>query len=100
MLTRVYKSLALEGWTLPTDSQFTLGSDLNNVPRFADDGDIGDYARDSVYFMVKHNVIRGVSANTFAPRNKTSSQAAIGYANATREQSIILAIRMFQKLDV
>lgn len=100
MLTRVYKSLALTGWTLPTDSQFSLGGGLDSVPRFADDGDIGDYARDSVYFMVKNNVIRGVSANTFAPRNKTSSQAAIGYANATREQSIILAIRMFQKLDV
>lgn len=100
MLTRVYKSLALEGWTLPTDSNYVLSSDLSSVPRFADDGDIGDYARDSVYFMVKHNVIRGVSANTFAPRNKTSSQAAIGYANATREQSIILAIRMFQKLDI
>lgn len=97
MLTRVYKALELEGWSLATDGNYRL--DATGVPPFADDRDISDYAKDSVYFMVKNGVIKGVNATTFAPRNVTSAQQAVGYANATREQAIILAIRMFQKLD-
>lgn len=98
MLTRVYKSLALDGWTLNGDGNYRL--DASGVTPFADDKDISGYAKDSVYFMVKNGIIKGVSANTFAPRNTTSAQTAIGYADATREQAIILAIRMFQKLEV
>lgn len=98
MLTRTYKALALEGWSLDRDGEY--GMTVSGVTPFADDRDISAYAKDSVYFMVKNEVIKGVTPTTFAPQNTTSAQAAIGYADATREQAIILAIRMFQKLDV
>lgn len=96
MLTRVYKSLNLPGWTLPTDPNFTL--DYSGVTPFADDKDISGYAKDSVYFMVKNGVINGLTPTTFGPRNTTQAQEAIGYANATREQAIIMAVRMFRQL--
>lgn len=98
MLTRVYKALALDGWSLARDGDYRL--EYAGVAAFDDDGDISDYAKDSVYFMVKNEIIKGVTPTAFAPRNTTSAQTAIGYADATREQAIIMAIRMFQKLDV
>ena len=96
MLTRVYKALNLPGWTLATDDQYTL--DYSGTTPFADDGDISAYAKPSVYFMVKNQVIKGTSLTTFSPRNVTAAQEAIGYANASREQALIMAVRMFQKL--
>lgn len=96
MLTRVYKALNLPGWTLATDSQFSL--DYSGVTPFADDEYIHDYARPSVYFMVKNEVIKGMTETTFAPYNLTTYEEAIGYANASREQALIMAVRMFQKL--
>lgn len=83
MLTRVYKALNLPGWTLATDDQYTL--DYSGTTPFADDGDISAYAKPSVYFMVKNQVIKGTSPTTFSPRNVTAAQEAIGYANASRE---------------
>lgn len=96
MLTRVYKALNLPGWTLDTDDQYQL--DYSGTKRFEDDKDISAYAKPSVYFMVKNEVIKGTSATTFSPRNVTPAQEAIGYANASREQALIMAVRMFQKL--
>lgn len=96
MLTRVYKALNLPGWTLATDSQFVL--DYSDVKPFADDQYISGYAKPSVYFMVKNGVIKGTSETTFSPRNLTPYEEAIGYANASREQALIMAVRMFQKL--
>lgn len=96
MLTRVYKSLNLPGWTLATDSSYKL--DYSGTTKFADDGYISAYAKPSVYFMVKNGVIKGLTATTFAPRNVTTYEQAIGYANASREQALIMAVRMFQKL--
>ena len=96
MLTRVYKALNLPGWTLATDSQYQL--DYSGVTPFADDKDISAFAKPSVYFMVKNEVIKGTSATTFSPRNVTAAQEAVGYANASREQALIMAVRMFQKL--
>ncbi len=96
MLTRVYKALNLPGWTLATDDQYQL--DYSGTKRFEDDKDISAYAKPSVYFMVKNEVIKGTSATTFSPRNVTPAQEAIGYANASREQALIMAVRMFQKL--
>lgn len=96
MLTRVYKALNLPGWTLPTDDQFKL--DYSGTKPFGDDKDISLYAKPSVYFMVKNEVIKGTSPTTFSPRNVTPAQEAIGYANASREQALIMAVRMFQKL--
>ena len=96
MLTRVYKALNLPGWTLATDSSFKL--DYSDVKPFSDDQYISAYAKPSVYFMVKNGVIKGTSDTTFSPRNLTPYEEAIGYANASREQALIMAVRMFQKL--
>ncbi len=96
MLTRVFKKVSLAGWTLATDSQFTLPYEKPAL--FADDADISDWAKDSVYFMVANGIINGVGDNKFAPKNVTSADEANGYANATREQALIIAVRMVENL--
>ncbi len=96
MLTRVYKALNLPGWTLANDGAYSL--DYSGVALFDDDGYISAYAKPSVYFMVKNEVIKGMTATTFAPRNVTTYEQAVGYANASREQALIMAVRMFKKL--
>ncbi len=96
MLTRVFKHVTLPGWTLATDSQFTLPYEKPAL--FADDNDISDWAKDSVYFMAANGIINGVGNNKFAPKNVTSADEANGYANATREQALIIAVRMVENL--
>ena len=96
MLTRVYKRYADPQWTLAKDAEYKL--DYSGVTPFADDGDISDYAKPSVYFMVKNNVISGVGNNRFAPKNTTGAQEDISYANATREQAIVMSLRAFENL--
>ncbi len=96
MLTRVFKKITLSGWTLDTDGQFTLP--YEKPAAFADDADISDWAKDSVYFMAANGIINGVGDNKFAPKNITSEEQAQGYANATREQAIIIAVRMVENL--
>lgn len=96
MLTRVYKKVTMEGWTLETDGQFKLN--YTKPAAFADDGKISDWAKDSVYFMVANNIIKGVGDNNFAPKNITTEDEAKKYANATREQALIIAARMVENL--
>ena len=96
MLTRVFKRVTLAGWTLATDSQFTLPYEKPAL--FADDADISDWAKESVYFMVANNIINGVGNNKFAPKNVTTEEQAQGYANATREQALLIAVRMVENL--
>ncbi len=96
MLTRVFKRVTLAGWTLETDGQFTLPYTM--PARFADDGEISAFAQDSVYFMAANGIITGISGNRFAPKNVTSAQEAQGYANATREQALAIAVRMVENL--
>ncbi len=96
MLTRVFKKVSIPGWTLATDSQFTLPYEKPAL--FADDADISDWAKDSVYFMAANSIINGVGNNKFAPKNVTSADEANGYANATREQALIIAVRMVENL--
>lgn len=96
MLTRVFKRVTVPGWTLAADSQYPLTYTMPTP--FADDGDISDWARDSVYFMAANGIINGISGNRFAPKNVTSAQEAEGYANATREQALAIAVRMVEKL--
>ena len=85
MLTRSYKTIIFKGWTLDTDSVYTLT--YTRPAAFSDDGEIAYWARDSVYFMVANSIINGVGGNMFAPSS-----------NATREQSITIALRMCQNL--
>ena len=100
MLTRVYKKLALQGWTLETDGQFTAAfRKLFTMPEpFADDASISSWAKDSVYFMNSKGVIKGIGNGLFAPRAVTEEEKASGYAQATREQAILIAVRMVQNL--
>ncbi len=92
MFTRVYKKVAYVGWTIDKDADLNLGYEA--VEKFADDENISDWAMDSVYFMASKGIINGVGGNKFAPKNITEEEKAAGYANASREQAIIMAVRM------
>lgn len=96
MLTRVYKRSQWPEWSLETDDNYTIN--YSGVTKFADDTDISEYAKPSVYFMVKYNVLSGIGNNLFAPKNVTPGQEAVGYANATREQALIMSLRSFKNL--
>ena len=96
MLTRVYKRSEWPEWTLETDDEYTIN--YSGVKKFDDDSLISDYAKPSVYFMVKYNVLSGIGDNKFAPRNTTSAEEASGYANATREQAVVMSLRSFENL--
>ena len=65
---------------------------------FADDASISDWAKKSVYFLADYGIIRGVGNNKFAPRNTTPEEEASGYANTTREQAILLAVRLTESI--
>lgn len=82
ILTRVYTAVSGESIAF---SPTTL---------FADDDEISDYARESVYFMASKGIIKGVGNNMFAPKNTTAEQLAVGYANTTIEQSLLISVRM------
>ena len=100
MLTRLYKKIAIDGWTLETDGNFvgTFRGMYETPAPFADDKNISGWAKDSVYFMKAKGVIDGVGDNKFAPRAITDAEEAAGYAQATREQAILIAKRMVQRL--
>ena len=96
MLTRVFKRATLAGWTIATDGNFTLS--YEKPAPFADDSKISSWAKDSVYFMAANGIINGVGDNKFAPQNTTTEEEATGYANATREQALLIAVRMVENL--
>jgi len=96
MLARVYKRVAFDGWTLAADAEFPLH--YTRQAPFADDASISGWARDSVYFMVSKNIINGLGNNLFGPRNTTSAEEAANYASATREQALLISVRMVQNL--
>lgn len=98
MLCRTIKKYSFDGWTLEDDSDYYL--DTSGVSRFADDNEISDYAKPSVYYMAKFGIINGVGNNKFAPRNITSYQEATGYATATREQAILMSLRIFNVSEI
>ena len=96
MLTRVFKRSTMPGWSLDDDTSFPLA--YTAATTFADDSLISDWAKESVYFMNANNIILGVSDNRFAPKNITDEDEATGYANATREQALLIAVRMVDNL--
>ena len=97
MLCRVYKRSEWPEWTLATDDQFTIN--YSGVPKYADDEEISEYAKPSVYFMTKYGVISGIGDNRFAPKNTNTQQEAEMYANATREQALVMSLRSFKNLQ-
>lgn len=96
MLTRVFKRATMPGWSYEGDAQYPL--QFTQPARFADDAQISDWAKESVYFMAANQIINGVGENKFAPANTTSAQEASHYANATREQALAIAVRMVENL--
>ncbi len=100
MLSRVYKKVAFEGWTLGTDGDFAEAfRALFTMPEaFTDDADISSWARDSVYFMAANGILKGMEGGTFQPRAVTEEQQAAGYAQATREQAILIGVRLVKNL--
>ena len=100
MLSRVYKKVAFDGWTLGTDGDFAEAfRALFTMPEaFTDDADISSWARDSVYFMAANGILKGMEGGTFQPRAVTEEQQAAGYAQATREQAILIAVRLVKNL--
>jgi len=97
-LTRVFKRSTIPGWSFETDADYPMN--YSRPEPFDDDADISDWAKDSVYFMVANRIILGVGYNVFAPRAVTSVQQAAGYAIATREQAILLALRMVENMGI
>lgn len=97
MLCRAVKKYGNPSWNLAVDDQYPL--DISGAVPFADDANISDFAKPSVYYMAKMGIIKGVTDTLFAPKNMTSQQEAQGYATATREQAITLALRIYQQAD-
>ena len=101
-LTRVFKRATMPGWTFATDADFRLA--FGRPAPFDDDANISDWAKDSVYFMASHNIIRGmgyvwgIGDNVFGPKNETPAHEAAGFATATREQALAIALRMVENL--
>lgn len=98
MLCRTIKKYKFEDWTFATDSEYYLDSE--GVKIYDDDNNISDYAKPSVYYMRKMGVINGIGENTFAPKNITAEEEASGYATATREQALVLALRIYKLSDL
>jgi len=97
MLTRTVKKYLYPTWTYNTDAGYPM--DISGVSPYADDQDISDYARESVYYLSKLGVVSGIGDNTFAPKAITSAQQAAGYATATREQALLIAVRLHNSSD-
>lgn len=96
MLTRVYKAVYWEGWTLEDDTiydRYVL--DTSGVTKFEDDSFISGYARDSVYFMAKNGIIAGLGNNIFGPAPRQEMEA--NYGRATREQAFKIALSMIER---
>ena len=98
MLTRVYKKLNLEGWTLASDNDFKEAfKALFTMPApFADDAEISSWARDSVYFMAANGIVNGVGDNRFAPKLVSSGEETLNFA--TREQALLMSVRTVKYL--
>ena len=74
MLSRVYTRL---GGEIPKVEATT----------FADNGDVASWAMDAVAFMSGKEIVNGVGGNKFDPQG-----------NASIEQALIIALRMFENL--
>ena len=87
MLTRTYKT-ALGIDTL----SFTMPA------KFADDAKISSWAYESVYFMAANGILKGGDGNKVMPQNYDNSVKVLDYANATREQALLMAFRVVDNL--
>ena len=95
-LTRSFKRATIPGWTFANDREGLLN--FTRPTPFADSANISGWARESVYFMSANGIIQGTGNNMFSPRAVTNAQQAAGYAQATREQALLIALRMVENL--
>ncbi len=95
MLGRVVKKCMYDGWSIKNDSKYSF--DTSGTRLFDDDDDISDYAKESVYYMAKNDIVLGVDNTHFAPQNITDWQKANGYATSTKEQAIAISLRCCKK---
>lgn len=93
MLCRTIKKYKFEDWSMATDHLYYL--DTSGVKKYSDDADIYEYAKPSVYYMTKMGIIKGMGDGTFAPKAVTPEQVANGYATATREQALVMSLRVY-----
>jgi len=85
MLTRAIKAAYIPGWTLASDDSYTLN--FAQPAKFADDGKINAWAKQSVYYANAKGIILGTGNNMFSPA-----------ANAARQEALTIAVRMVEKL--
>ncbi len=62
--------------------------DLEKVNKFADDGEMHDWGKESIYYMSSIEIIKGIGNNTFN---------VLG--NATREQALLISVRSAEKFS-
>ncbi|MBQ9313716.1 MAG: InlB B-repeat-containing protein [Clostridia bacterium] len=62
--------------------------DLSKVSKFADDSEMHDWGKESIYFMSNIEIIKGIGNNTFN---------VLG--NATREQALLISVRSAAKFS-
>ena len=86
MLLRTIKTSEFEDWMPENDYLYPF--DIRGASKFADDNQISDYAIESVYYMSKNNIIKGVDSTHFAPKS-----------TATKEQAILLALRIYNSFN-
>jgi len=98
MLCRVIKKYSNPGWNKSNDNQYYM--DISGVQPFADDADISEWAKPSVYYMSRLGIVKGVDDSHFAPKNTTTQQEVSDYASATREQAIIISQRIFRNSGI
>lgn len=68
---------------------------IEGAPVFSDEKDIDSWAYQYVKFMSKIGVIKGANGK-FMPKAVTDREKAEGYATATREQAVIMSMRIFE----
>ena len=85
MLTRAIKAAYIPGWTLESDGNYKLN--FTQPAKFADDAKINTWAKPSVYYANAKGVILGTGSNMFSPAD-----------NAARQEAVIIAVRMVEKL--
>lgn len=96
--TRAIKKSLDYTWTLNSDSKYKLLYTKSAI--FADDNYISSWAKEGVYFMVANDIIKGIGNNMFAPVNRNSSEEESGYATATREQALAIAVRIIDNKNL
>ena len=85
MLARVVKRVIDSDWVLIDDEFYPF--DISGAVKFADDTEISSYAYESVYYMSKKGIIKGMDETNFAPLD-----------TATIEQAVAIAMRIYDDM--